>query len=87
MQLIMNIPKPIQKAMDVWYKEYAGHVEYLGEYQGKGAYCYHFDEPVAIGFPVVYLFSSDGIVEEIDDPKSFEIINSLAKDLDEVGVE
>lgn len=87
MQPIMNIPKPIQKAMDICYKEYAGHIVYLGEYQGEGAYCYHFDEPVNIGFPVVYLLNSDGIVDEIDAPKSFEIINSLVKDLDEVGVE
>lgn len=83
----MNIPKPIQEAMDGRYKEYAGHVEYLGEYLGGGAYCYHFDEPVNIGFPVVYLLNSDGKVDEIDEPKSFEIINSLVKDLDEVGVE
>ncbi len=83
----MNIPKPIQEAMDGWYKEYAGHIEYLGEYQGKGAYCYHFDEPVELGFPVVLLYSQDGKIEEIGGPKSFKIIGSLVKDLDEVGVE
>ena len=85
--MIMNIPKAIQEAMESWCNDYAGHIEYLGEYQGGGAYCYHFDEPVNIGFPVVYLLNSDGKVDEIDAPKSFEIINSLVKDLDEVGVE
>lgn len=85
--MIMSIPKPIQKAMESWCKDYAGHIEYLGEYQEGGAYCYHFDEPVNIGFPVVCLLNSDGKVDEIDAPKSFEIINSLVKDLDEVGVE
>ena len=83
----MNIPKPIQKAMKSWCDDYAGHIEYLGEYQGKGAYCYHFDEPVELGFPVVLLYSQDGKIEEIGDPKSFKIIGSLVKDLDEVGVE
>ena len=87
LQPIMNIPKPIQKAMDIWYKEYAGHIVYLGEYQGKGAYCYHFDEPVDLGFPIVLLYGQVGKIEEIYGPKSFEIINSLVKDLDEVGVE
>lgn len=83
----MNIPEPIQKAMEGRYNEYAGHIEYLGEYQGKCAYCYHFDEPVDIGFPVVYLLNSDGKVDEIDAPKSFKIINSLVKDDDEIVVE
>ena len=83
----MNIPEPIQKAMEGRYNEDAGHIEYLGEYQGKGAYCYHFDEPVNIGFPVVYLLYSDGKVDEIDAPKLFEIINSLVKDDDEIVVE
>ena len=46
LQSIMSIPKPIQSAMASWCKDYAGHIEYLGEHEGKGAYCYHFDEPV-----------------------------------------
>ena len=87
LQPIMNIPKPIQKAMDIWYKEYAGHIVYLGEYQGKGAYCYHFDEPVDLGFPFVYLLNSNNSVDEIDGPEALEIINLFVENFDEVGVE
>ena len=82
----MNIPEPIQKAMEGRYNEYAGHIEYLGEYQGKGAYCYHFDEPVELGFPVVLLYGIDGEIEEISGPKSFKIIDSLVNDDDEIVV-
>lgn len=72
--------------MEGRYNEYAGHIEYLGEYQGKGAYCYHFDEPVELGFPVVLLYGIDGEIEEISGPKSFKIIDSLVNDDDEIVV-
>ena len=50
----MNIPKPIQKAMKSWCDDYAGRIEYLGEYQGRNAYTYDFeDDDLEIGFPVV----------------------------------
>ena len=52
----MNIPKPIQEAMKSWCDDYAGHIEYLGEYQGRNAYTYDFENnDLEIGFPVVYL--------------------------------
>lgn len=48
----MHTPEPIQKAMEDWRNDYAGHVEYLGEYQGKNAYTYYFEEDgLGIGFP------------------------------------
>ena len=84
----MNIPKPIQKAMKVWCEDYAGHIEYLGEYQGRKAYTYSFDrDDLEIGFPVVYLLNDDNTVEEIGDFCGLEICNSFVKDVDEVGVE
>ncbi len=84
----MNIPKPIQKAMESWCNDYAGHIEYLGEYQGRNAYTYDFeDDDLEIGFPVVYLLNSDNTVEEIGGFEGLEICNSFVEDLDEVGVE
>lgn len=83
----MSIPIPIKKAMASWCKDYAGRIEYLGEYEGKGTYCYHFDEPVTLGFPFVYLLNPDNSVKEISGPESLEIIDLFVKDIDEVGVE
>lgn len=52
LQCIMHTPEPIQKAMEDWRNDYASHVEYLGEYQGKNAYTYCFEEDgFGIGFP------------------------------------
>ena len=87
LQSIMSIPKPIQSAMASWCKDYAGHIEYLGEHEGKGAYCYHFDEPVDLGFPFVYLLNSNNSVDEIDGSEALEIINLFVENFDEVGVE
>ena len=85
---IMSIPKTIQKAMEDWCKNYAGRIEFLGEYQGRNAYTYGFeDEDLEIGFPVVYLLNSDNTVEEIGGFEGLEICNSFVEDVDEVGVE
>ncbi len=84
----MSIPKPIQKAMAHWCKDYAGHIEYLGEYQGRKAYTYGFErDDLEIGLPVVYLLNSDNTVSEIGGFGGLEICNSFVKDVDEVGVE
>lgn len=87
LQSIMSIPKPIQSAMASWCKDYAGHIEYLGEYEGNGAFYYVFDEPVELGFPSVYLLNSDNTVDEIDGPEALEIIGLFVENLDEVSVE
>ena len=74
----MNIHKPIQKAMMYWCNNYAGHIEFLGEYEGRYAYTYNFDEDdIEIGFPVVYLLNSDNTVEEIDGFEGLDICNSF----------
>lgn len=88
LQSIVNSPKPIQKAMEDWCKNYAGHIEYLGVYQGGDAYTYDFEnDDLEIGFPVVYLLNSDNTVEEIGGLEGLEICNSFVEDVDEVGVE
>lgn len=79
----MSLPKPIQKAMKDWCEDYAGHIEYLGEYQGKEAYTYGFEyDDLEIGFPVVYLLNDDNTVAEIGGFEGLEICNSFAKDVD-----
>ena len=84
----MNIPKPIQEAMKSWCDDYAGHIEYLGEYQGRNAYTYDFENnDLEIGFPGVYLLNSDNTVEKIGGFEGLEICNSFVEDVDEVGVE
>ena len=63
-----------------WCKDYAGHIEYLGKYQGRNAYTYDFEnDNLDIGFPVVYLLNSDNTVEEIGGFEGLEICNSFVE--------
>ena len=73
--------------MQSWCDEYTGHIDYLGEHEGKGAYYYVFEEPVELGFPSVYLLNTDNSVEEIDGPEALEIIGLFVENLDEVSIE
>lgn len=71
----MEIPKQVTEAAK-GLADYGGTLIKIGNYQGQEVYSWHFDEPVTIGLPEVYLWDGQRAKIVYGD-KAVKIISDL----------
>lgn len=72
-----NIPESIKKAAEGLINRFGCHINYIGEYEDQQAYMACFPEGYSLGFPFIYLLSSEGAVTEVTGFESLRILNSF----------
>lgn len=69
-----SIPKQVKEKAKVLIDLYGDAFDYIGKYQGMDVYQYLFPKNTVTGYPILFLVSSTGDVEEKTGPGVFEII-------------
>ena len=82
----MNVPEQIRTAARGLIEQYGESFDYLGDFEGQKAYLFKFPDDSCTGYPFVFLLKG-GKVSEITGPESFNIIDSLTKDIQKGNIE
>ncbi len=72
-----TIPESIKEAAKGLINRFGCHINHIGEYEGQQAYMACFPEGYSLGFPFIYLLSSEGLVREITGFESLRILSSI----------
>lgn len=83
---MVKVPQIVKDAAQDLIDQFGDNFIYLGMFEGADAYIQQVPDDLCIGYPHVYLVK-DGKVDDISGPIALFIIESLIKDLDEVGSE
>lgn len=83
----MEVPAQIKTAAKSLIDVYGSAFDYLGKYESKDAFLFHFPEDLCVGFPFLYLFKDDQVTE-ITGTEALNILDRLPiENLDKLRVE